>query len=632
MRSTQRVDFQARGQTQLTGMLSVVGLGFLSLVPVVIVLIAQTLQIGFGLTLASSVPISDSNVWSGCASELSKLTTPENLGWCLKRPNQMFLQSPFFLASPNSMGGAIVLQTLVLSGLMWWLLISIRRTLPVTRLAVWIVYLASIWPIVLYGTQFATESPALGLSLVSVAFLLNFLGSRRFIWGFASVATALLAYQLRPGNLLLTLLLALGLLVFAWKVTRRWLLPALLTAGFVAVWWLPNQVMRMVGWSEAGHSSNFWSVLYSAASPENDTWEASYVRFAKQVGCSADWNPDPCMGLESAKFAEILRDASFQLIRDNPFALPRQAFTNLTNLLDTGFLNLMWVNPFPTAWNVLQPDYWQGGNALGVITASLLWVAASGLIGLIVLALVKWRRNPSWREGRLERFGVRGTHRLFICIVLGLVTIVGSIAFFALVGHDEPQRHMVQNIPFVLLALAAVVTIFSRHVKVGSKSLVARTAEDVFDSVWSKLGLGMLVAVISLGAIIEGHTAGQTLTIKRSCSNEKEILQEYIVIGKARWNAQTIVQGPSDWRVLQGRSTQSFPSGFSWPQSQVNVLPPGNIMTMRSTTDGNIIPVFLSDSLNVGASTSMEPVVWCTQIPSQYDSMIVHDLQLYIAP
>jgi hypothetical protein len=146
------------------------------------------------------------------------------------------------------------------------------------------------------------------------------------------------------------------------------------------------------------------------------------------------------------------------------------------------------------------------------------------------------------------------------------------------------------------------------------------------------LGLGMLVAVISLGAIIEGHTAGQTLTIKRSCSNEQEVLQEYIVIGKARWNAQTIVQGPSDWRVLQGRSTQSFPSGFSWPQSQVNVLPPGNIMTMRSTTDGNIIPVFLSDSLNVGASTSMEPVVWCTQIPSQYDSMIVHDLQLYIAP
>ena len=256
MGSITEVDRQARGRTQLTGMLSVAGLGFLSLVPVLLVIIAQALQIGFGTTLASSVPISDSNIWAGCASNLSRLTTPENLGWCLKRPSQMFLQSPFFLASPRSMGAAIILQTLALSGLMWWLLTTIRGTLPVTRLALWLVYLASIWPVFFYGTQFGTETPALALSVVSATCLLTFLGSRRLSWGFASVAAALLAYQMRPGNLLLTLVLAVGLLVFAWRITRRWFAPVMFAAGFIAVWWLPYQIMRLAGWTEAGGSTS----------------------------------------------------------------------------------------------------------------------------------------------------------------------------------------------------------------------------------------------------------------------------------------------------------------------------------------------------------------------------------------
>jgi len=612
----------------LRGVLSPVGLGYLSLVPVALVLLAQFMQVGFGLTLASAVPISDTNVWSGCASALSHLSTPEYLDWCLKRPSQMFLQAPLFLASPNSMGAAIVVQTLVLCGLLWWLLCTVRTVLPVTRFALWVTYLAALWPITLYGTQLGTESPALALSLISATAFLRLLQSRRIGWGFLSGATALLAFQMRPGNAFLTAAIVIGVISVAWRATRRWLLPAGLLVGFFLVWWLPDQVLRVAGWSEAGHSSNFWSVLYSAASPDNDTWEAAYVRFAKQVGCNTDWNPDPCMGLESFKFAGLLRDSSLQLIRDNPLAIPRQMLANLTSMFDIGFLNQMWVNPFPPLWKAsLIPDAWQGSNALGMLGATVMWLLSWSLLAAIIVAIVRLRRGQPWRPNRIALFGAVAVRRISLTLWLGLITILGSIAFFAFVGHDEPQRHMVQNIPFVLLAIAAVITIFVRQ---GRSAPVAAIDEAPVTNrpPWSRLGLGALALVIAGAAVIEGHTHGQTLMIARTCAPGSATPQEYQVVGKARWNADSELSGPSDWRVLQGRSTQSFPAAFSWPQLQVNVLPPGTILSLR-TASGDVLPVFISDALASEVDAHDSTIVWCTQIPSQYGSIIVHDLERY---
>ncbi len=614
----------------LRGTLSPTGLGYLSLVPVVLVVIAQLMQVGFGLTLASAVPISDTNVWSGCASALSHLSTPEYLDWCLKRPSQMFLQAPLFLASPNSMGAAIVLQTLLLCGLLWWLLCTIRMTFPVTRLAIWATYLAAIWPITLYGTQLGTESPAFALSLVSASAFLRMLDSRRIGWGLVSGATALLAFQMRPGNVFLTAAIVIGVVYLAWRVTRRWLIPAAVLLGFFLVWWLPDQLLRMAGWSEAGHSSNFWSVLYSAASPDTDTWEAAYVRFAKQVGCNTNWNPDPCMGLESFQFAGLLRDSSLQLIRDNPLAIPRQAITNLTSMFDICFLNQMWVNPFPPAWKAsLIPDAWMGSNAVGVIGATIVWILSWSLLAAIIVATVKLRRNSQWKTSRVQLFGASTLGRLNLTLLLGLVTIAGSIAFFAFVGHDEPQRHMVQNIPFILLTIAAAITIFARKVP-RPQTLASSKSASARSSILPKLGLGVLVVAIAAVAIVEGHTTGQRLTVARSCTAGGLAPQEYLVVGKARWNAQTVVNGPSDWRVLQSQSAQSFPASFSWPQSQIKELPPGSILSLRSDS-GDVLPVFISDELNARAIAADSGVVWCTQIPSQYNSIIVHDLELLSA-
>ena len=436
---------------------------------------------------------------------------------------------------------------------------------------------------------------------------------------------------MRPGNVFLTVAIAIGVVSLAWRMSRRWLQPLGLLVGFFLVWWLPDQLLRMAGWSEAGHSSNFWSVLYSAASPANDTWEAAYVRFAKQVGCTTNWNPDPCMGLESFRFADLLRDSSLQLIRDNPLAIPRQAVTNLTSMFDISFLNQMWVNPFPPAWKASQiPDAWHGSSAVGVLAATALWFISWTLLAAVIVAIVRLRRSPSWKSSRIQLFGASALHRMNLTLWLGLVTILGSIAFFAFVGHDEPQRHMVQNIPFVLMTIAVVITVFTRRQHLASVGASDQSSAIVTSdrSRYSAVGLGLLVAVIASTAIVEGHGSGQTLEIVRSCTAAGQTPVQYQVVGKARWNAVTDVHGPSDWRVLQGRSTQSFPAAFSWPQSQVNVLPAGNILSLR-TASGDILPVFMSDTLNAKAAASGGSVVWCTQIPSQFNSIIVHDLEIH---
>ena len=60
----------------------------------------------------------------------------------------------------------------------------------------------------------------------------------------------------------------------------------------------------------------------------------------------------------------------------------------------------------------------------------------------------------------------------------------------------------------------------------------------------------------------------------------------------------------------------------------MNVLPAGNILSLR-TASGDILPVFMSDTLNAKAAASGGSVVWCTQIPSQFNSIIVHDLEIH---
>ena len=617
------VDAGAAARHRLGSLWSPVGLGFLSLVPVALVLLAQLLQIGLGTTIASTMPVSDTNVWSGCASALAHLSTPENLDWCLKRPLTMFLQAPLFIAAPTSMGAVVVLQTLVLCGLLWWFLVTLTGTLPVNRWAMWVTYLAALWPVVFYGTQLGTESPALALSLVSATAILRLLTTGRVLWGFLSGATALLAFQMRPGNIVLTLAIVLAVLVLTWRQARSWVRTGATLIGFGLVWWLPDALLRAAGWPEAGHSSNFWSVLYSAASPASDTWEAAYVRYAQDVGCSTDWTPDPCMGLESFEFANNQRDAALQQMANNPLAIPRQAVTNTVTMLDTGFLNQAWMHQFPPFWKIgAIPGLLEGGNLIGVVLATLLWVASWVLLGALVVGLVLLWRRRDWQAARLADFGQRDLRRLQVSLALGLVTIAGAIAFYALVGHDEPQRHLVQNIPFVLLAIAAALTIFLRPRRASGAVPTARTREPA----WTRITLSAVVLVIAATAVVEGHRSGESFLVARSCTDATKPVQEYTVMSKARWNATTQVAGPSDWRVLQGESTRSFPTDRSWTQLQINSLAPGNLMTLRAVDTGELVPVHLSDAADAAHTAAGAGSVMCTRPAEAPGVMIVFDL------
>jgi hypothetical protein len=209
-----------------------------------------------------------------------------------------------------------------------------------------------------------------------------------------------------------------------------------------------------------------------------------------------------------------------------------------------------------------------------------------------------------------------------VSLALGFITIAGAILFYALVGHDEPQRHLVQNIPFVLLAIAAVLTIFLRPRKIPDVA----SPVPVRDRAWTRITLSVLVLAIAATAVIEGHRAGESFMVARSCTDVTKPVQEYTVMAKARWDAATSVQGPSDWRVLQGETTRSFPTDRSWTQLQLNSLAPGTLMTLRAVDTGELVPVYLSDTASTAHAAAGDGAVLCTRAAEEPGVMIVFDL------
>lgn len=603
--------------------MSPVALGFFALVPVALVLVAQWAHLGFGGSIASSLPVADPNVWSGCASALAHFSTPENLEFCLRRPLTMFLMAPVFAAAPTSISAVIVLQTLLLSTLFWWFLCALQNALPVRVFTMWLVALLGVWPIAYYGTQLSIEGSALALTLLSAAAVLRFLASGRLIWAFVAGGTALLTLQMRPGNPLLTLAIVTGAVVAAWRASRRWSTTTLMAVGFGLLWWLPDQLLRWAGWANAGHSTNFWSTVYSSATPANDTWEAAYARFAPEVGCAPTGTPDQCLGLESQHFADLMREGAIQAVRDNPLGLVRQGLSNTSELLTSGYLNKVLTIPYPARiWKAGQfADSTFLLNVIGLAVATLLLLASVLLAVALVVAVVRMRRGATM-PSVLQDIAPSQLRALKISLWLGLITLAGLVAFYAFVGQDEQQRHMVQSIPFILLAIGATVTAFiGVRTKTRAQQTPAREPRR-----WPAAVLGLLAITVVVGAAVEGHVKGETILLARSCS-EGASLQEYQIVGQARWGSG-VASGPTAWRELANTSTRSLPQ-FDWMQQQLLKLPSGSLMRVSSTAAGEQLPVFLSDDVAASMSSGQGPMALCTMVPSRYGSFIVHDLEPY---
>lgn len=599
-------------------------LGFLCLLPVALLILAQAFQIGAFLTVGSSLPASDSNLWASCASALANGDESYNLAWCLRRPLTILAQTPFFVLAPGSMAAVILLQLLAVSAAFWWFLVTISRGLPVGRLGVMIVYVLGLFPVFWYGTYLGPEAPALALSFVSAGAVVRFMVSRRVAWGLLAAGSAIVVLQIRPGNFVLTGVLAIAVLVVTRAAGRRWLVVIGVAAALVALWLLPARVLGVVGWPAAGHASNFWSAAYSAATPEADTWVEAYDRFGPDFGCpkTVDWTPDPCLALESEEFGQFLRDQSLALIRADPMAVPGQAVNNISTFLGDGYLNDMWGHPFTPALQVWQADdrerLLDGWNGVGTFVATLMWLGSLVLVGLLVVRLGRLgkRASPFTRAGDVPD-RVTGA-----ALWVGVATVAGAAASFALVGHVEPQRHLVQNIPYILLAIAGV-SVAHRRTEPPNESPPATTTTM---RRWPLLGVGLLVGVVIIAAIAEGHTTGPTIAVARECGAGTSGALPYDVIASASVDSERPITGPSDWRRLPGADTGVLFADRSWIQQMLGQLPPGQMLDLRSETTGEVVPVFLSDADLSAVGGDWQGTDWCTSSPSKFGVMIVHDL------
>lgn len=592
-------------------------LGFLSLVPVGLLLLAQGLKLGFFQTLASAIPISDSNLWASCASALAAGSESYNLAWCARRPLTVLLEAPFFAIAPGSLAAVVVLQLLVVCLAFWWFLTSVGRSLPVGRGGLLAVYALGLFPVFWYGTYLGPEGVALGLTLVSAAAVIRYLASRWLPWGLLGVGTAVLVLQIRPGNFLLVAALVVGLLVIMRRAGSRWIVLVVVGVALVALFAAPARVLTAAGWPAAGHAANFWATAYSAATPEQDTWVAAYDRFGPALGCPpvAEWGPDPCLELETEQFGQSVRDAALTLIADNPLAVPRQMAANVVQLVREGYLNAIGGHPFAataTPWSSVSAAGGFGWIYLaGAVVATLLWLGSATLLVLLVVRLVRLGR----RGNPLRTYAVGDSGAVVGgAMWIGLVTIVGVFTSYALVGHDEGQRHLVQSIPFVLVALAGLT---ARH------DAVVPVEPPKPLRIWPRVLVWALVGTVAVGAAVEGRADADRLTVVRGCETDAADPDEYAVIASAPVGASGAVQGPADWRRNSDPSARVAFSQLSWMQQMLDRLPPGQVLDLRSARTGEIIPVFVSaDDLGRLRDGS----VGCTRTPSQYGVMVVHDL------
>lgn len=606
-----------------------VTLGWLCLIPVFLVIVAQSVALGYSMTLGSTVPLSDSNIWASCASALAGGDESYNLAWCLRRPLTIVAQSPLFLLAPKSMAAVVLIQLLVVCVALWWFLVAVARSMPVGRIGILLVYALSLWPVLSYGTYLGPEAQTLWLSFVSAAAVLTYLRTRRIGWGILGGSTAILAFQIRPGNAVVTATLAIGVVVLTWRRDRRVLAALGIAVVFLGMWLLPPRIMAVAGWAQAGHAANFWATAYSAATPEDDGWEAAYERFAPEVGCPgpAEWTADPCLALESEKFGQLLRDQAITQMRANPKAIVRQMVVNLRVLASDGYLNQMWATPFAPAWQIWNTadravlfDGWDGLYAAG---ATLVWVASWVLLALLCLGLFRLRRlrGPPIEGSQSDVDRDQQPRTIAYVLALGLIAIFGATATFALIGHDEPQRHLVQNIPFILAAIAGLASLPWRK---GARTLPG-SAPWRRSPKWVAILISGVVGALVLGAGSEGRLPTQSLQVSRSCE-AGAAAQTYEVVGTASVGSELGIGSPDDWRKLGNPDISLLFSGQSYyVQQNLDRLPPGTVLDLRSKVTGEVIPVFVSDEV-----LSVHPFdgggFWCTRTPSKYGVMLVHDL------
>ena len=548
----------------------------IQLLPVLGLLALQFFQAGLQTTVASSIAVSDSAGWLSCSSSALAGHVDPQIDWCMRRPMAIGTLMPVLALAPQSTASALVVQALIIAFASWAFLFVIRQCLVESTPVLLVVSAVLVVPAVMYGSNFGPEAMCLALSLLSATCLLVFLYSRRAFFGILSGVLAVVALQSRPGNPLLTLTICVGVVVLLWAWHRR---PWAVLTGFLVlvVWLMPNRLLAMVGFGNAGHSGNFWATIYSLATPGADHWDAAYSRFAAE---SAQW------GTESAAFGELLRRAALEEVLANPGSAAQQMATNVLYLMRHGLFTL--AVGLPTGPTVPRPS--DLTSTIMSLIGMPFWLASLALLILLPWATVKvWRQRRSWPRGGSQ------TH-LVILLVLGWATVVGAVAIFALTGHDESTRHLIQNVPYLVLALITTVAIlFPRVLKPRSQRLATKATHR--SSIYALGAIGVVWILLLGTAVAEGHRSTATLTMATTCGSPDPEQRDFQLIGVANVSSQSNVVSPAGWRIGPASASSLFGLIDTWVGDALAKVPPGQVLALRDSYTGQVIASYLTEEV-----------------------------------
>lgn len=556
---------------------------FILCVPIALILTQQTLGLGLLWSVGSVIPVSDATGWLSCSSTVQTSGIHMADAWCWRRPLGALVFIPYLALAPTSLAAALVLQMTGLCIMAWVFVTVIRRALNVRTSVTLAIAMALCVPVIWYGGGFGIEAAALGLSLLSATSFAWFLQSRNLLPGLLSPILLILSFQVRPGNALLTVSLVLIIAVLVFR-TGRWATGLAIVMGSIATWTLPNLIFQSLGIENAGNAANFWATAYSAVTPAEDSWSSAYERFA---------NASNAMG-ESNEFARIVRDATIAELVRNPEAFLAQALTNLLSFLRHGFLTLAF--GLPEGPFDVSPDSVAAVLYLGA--AVLMWISTLAFLILLIASTVVALKQRALAYDRIPRSS------LFAVLTLGWATTIGAVGFFLVVGHDERTRHLVQNVPWILLVGATLIGLLGprpdRHVTEQHPSGPPSRVPGVMLA-----GLAVVLVILAATMILEGHRPPQHLFVKEECLSDSEG-HKVEVVAAVPIGSGAPVTSPSSWRA-SGRSVRSLEgTDLGWIAGAIANLRSGSMVSLRDSASGQIFNSMVSPETDLS-----EIREWC---------------------
>lgn len=560
------------------------------ILPFLLVILMQAAHIGLATNIGSEIHTADGAGWVSCQSAFAQFHLASGADWCLRRPLAFMLPIPVYWLSPFSLAGVVLLQVALLSISSWALLHRLLSSFGPPFRAVLISAAAMMWLIIQYGTSAGPEALALFFSLSATTSYLRFLGSGSMSW--ASVATALTAaaFLARPGNPVLLVAICVLVVLQVRQRTASWRSAATPVIPVVLLFGVLNRALRSLGLSEAGHGSNLWSVVHSAADPEINAWPEVYEKYSDVISD---------IGAENRAFASFLRDETIGLLVSNPFPFLFQFLQNLAHFALRGFINLFSAFPFDRRSQFLALEDIARGNT-SIFQWSSVWLgflALSALILSAISALLLYRLGSDFfRNLHLRGAGVSGRrafHQMLVSddlrvqgVLVGAFSVFGSFIFFGAVGHDEVSRHLVMSIPW---ALYGVFVILSGDSSPEQKDVPrARPQSALFMSCF------LLVASTALG-FADSRYGTAVVNVSDRCAGPSGSTEMWRVVASAPVDSTIHLDVGADWRRFETVKTRHFDTPL-WMDGIILRLSGGHIVSLRSISNGEIETVFLPDS------------------------------------